>query len=77
MLMTDADREIVALISEADDSGVQVSLLYDCYERGIAAGLERAAVICENRTCGSPYPLHLEGQVAACKACAAAIRAIK
>ena len=41
--LTNSDREIVRLISEADDSGVQIELLHDCYARGIAAGIERAA----------------------------------
>ena len=46
------------------------------YRAGIIAGLERAAKVCENHTCGSSYPLHLEGQIAACRACASAIRAL-
>jgi len=43
--LTDEDREIVRLISESDDSGVQPSLLEDCYSYGIRAGIARGRAL--------------------------------
>ena len=75
--LTNSDREIVRLISEADDSGVQIELLHDCYARGIAAGIERAAKVCDNVSW--EHERHDQwhaGFEDACYKCAAAIRAL-
>lgn len=73
--LTDADRAAIDALFAAFPIGTVWAQVADVYLAGLRAGMERAARICENHTCGSSYPLHLEGQLAACNACAAAIRA--